>query len=82
MDEITCPPQPYDRPVTLRDLAEVFGCVWNAAIGAAHQQGAGMDFARILAEGFGAMATRLEELANATPVSVPVVNKQEETHND
>lgn len=52
-----------DWPLTARDLADVFGCVWDAAIGAAHQQQGGMDFACILAEAFGAMTTRLVEIA-------------------
>ena len=52
-----------DRPLTALDLADAFGCMWNAAIGAAHDRSGGMDCACVLAEGFAAMASRLEEIA-------------------
>lgn len=52
-----------ERPLTARDMADVFGCVWNSAIGAAHRGQQGMEFATILAETFAAMASRLQEIA-------------------
>ena len=53
-----------DRPITARDLADVFGCMWNAAIGEARRQEAGFEFASILAEGFSSMSRRLAEIAS------------------
>ncbi len=50
------------EPLTKADLAEALDCFWNAAIGAAHREQAGMSFASIMAEGLAAVAERLREL--------------------
>lgn len=49
------------RPLTAADLADALGCFWNAALGEATRQQEGHAFASIMAEGFRAVAARLEE---------------------
>lgn len=51
------------RPLTAADLADAFGCFWNAALGEAARQQEGHAFASIMAEGFRAVAARLTEQA-------------------
>lgn len=52
------------HPLTARELADAFGCVWNSALGTAHRQEAGFEFASILAEAFASMSARLDEIAD------------------
>lgn len=52
-----------ERPLTASMLADVFGCVWNAAVGEAHTRQAGMDEACIIASAFQAMAVRIQEIS-------------------
>lgn len=61
---IAAQPGDIERPLTARDLADAFGCMWNAAIEAAHRRSGGMDCACILAEGFAAMSARLNEISD------------------
>lgn len=49
------------QPLTPAMLADALGCFWNAAIGASHRQQDGVVFAGIMAEGFAAVASRLNE---------------------
>jgi Holliday junction resolvasome RuvABC endonuclease subunit len=61
-----------DRPLTAAQLAEAFGCFWNAAIGEAHERESyeAMSTATVMAEGMAAVQRRLEEIAQgANPLN-------------
>ena len=51
-----------EEALTANQLADVFDCVWNAAIGESHRQQGGIEFASILAESFRAMSEALRAL--------------------
>lgn len=50
-------------PVTKADLAEAFGCMWNAALGVSNERQEAIAVASMLAEGFHAMAQSLKPAA-------------------
>lgn len=53
------------KPLTASQLADAFGCFWNAAIGESHRQQGGITTATIMAEGIQAIANRLREISDA-----------------
>ena len=63
--------EPSVKALTADDLADAFGCFWNAAIGDAHNRQDSTAFAVIgsMAEGFAAIERRLREHAALVPAA-------------
>lgn len=71
--------EPGIKALTAADLADAFGCFWNAAIGDAHTKQDSTAFAVIgsMAEGFAAIERRLHEHAALVPPTDPVSTSNE-----